>query len=115
VNKILDYPFVPSNLDSNNKLAFMLFSDFTTIMTSLLLAPALTKPTPPAGLSMPAGLSTNPQAHLPIEQSDSKPANCAVDPYFPPPISDQQFPPFDQDLAVVYRYRQQQGVNLGSW
>ncbi|KAJ6455697.1 glycoside hydrolase [Mycena sanguinolenta] len=27
----------------------------------------------------------------------------------------EAFPPFDQAKATVYRYRQQQGVNLGSW
>ncbi|KAJ7273594.1 glycoside hydrolase superfamily [Mycena haematopus] len=27
----------------------------------------------------------------------------------------ETFPPFDQAKATVYRYRQQQGVNLGSW
>ncbi|OBZ75975.1 Glucan 1,3-beta-glucosidase 3 [Grifola frondosa] len=40
---------------------------------------------------------------------------CKVEPYDPPPVSDQNFPPFDQAKANVYRYRQQQSVNLGSW
>ncbi|KAF7363339.1 putative dolichyl-phosphate-mannose--glycolipid alpha-mannosyltransferase [Mycena sanguinolenta] len=31
----------------------------------------------------------------------------------PDPV--EAFPPFDQAKATVYRYRQQQGVNLGSW
>ena len=39
---------------------------------------------------------------------------CYVEPYNAPPI-DQDFPPFDPSLASIYRYRQQQGVNLGSW
>jgi len=39
---------------------------------------------------------------------------CYVEPYNAPPI-DQDFPPFDPNLASIYRYRQQQGVNLGSW
>jgi hypothetical protein len=40
---------------------------------------------------------------------------CFVEPYNAPPILDQAFPPFDPSLASTYRYRQQQGVNLGSW
>ena len=41
--------------------------------------------------------------------------DCFVDPYNPPPVLAQTFPPFDQAKANVFRYRQQQGVNLGSW
>ena len=40
---------------------------------------------------------------------------CAVQPYNPPPVGDQTFPPFDLAKANVYRYRKQQSVNLGSW
>lgn len=40
---------------------------------------------------------------------------CAWQPYVPPPLGYQAFPPFDQTRANVYRYRQQQSVNLGSW
>jgi hypothetical protein len=41
--------------------------------------------------------------------------DCYVEPYNTLPIEDQDFPPFDPNLASIYRYRQQQGVNLGSW
>jgi glucan 1,3-beta-glucosidase len=41
--------------------------------------------------------------------------SCDVQPYDAPPISDQTFPPFDQTTANVFRYRQQQSVNMGSW
>lgn len=41
--------------------------------------------------------------------------SCIVQPYDPPPILSQTFPPFDQAKATIYRYRQQQSVNLGSW
>ncbi|TDL27386.1 glycoside hydrolase [Rickenella mellea] len=41
--------------------------------------------------------------------------SCEVDPYDPPPVVAQSFPPFDQAKANIYRYRQQQSVNLGSW
>jgi hypothetical protein len=40
---------------------------------------------------------------------------CHVEPYDVPDIDDQTFAPFDQTEANVYRYRQQQSVNLGSW
>ncbi|KAH7923868.1 glycoside hydrolase [Leucogyrophana mollusca] len=45
----------------------------------------------------------------------SQDPKCSVAPYDPPPILNQTFPPFDQSQANVYRYRQQQSVNLGSW
>ncbi|KAI0636795.1 glycoside hydrolase [Trametes polyzona] len=40
---------------------------------------------------------------------------CSVQPYYAPDLGQQAFPPFDQAKANVYRYRQQQSVNLGSW
>jgi hypothetical protein len=50
-----------------------------------------------------------PEQHKAAQNPD-----CNVEPYNAPPI-DQDFPPFDPNLASIYRYRQQQGVNLGSW
>jgi len=41
--------------------------------------------------------------------------SCSVDPYDAPSVGDQVFSPYDQTTAHVYRYRQQQSVNLGSW
>jgi hypothetical protein len=41
--------------------------------------------------------------------------SCAVDPYDENDIDDQTFARFDQTEANIYRYRQQQSVNLGSW
>ena len=41
--------------------------------------------------------------------------SCYVEPYDPPPVLSQTFPPFDQTKANIFRYRQQQSVNLGSW
>ncbi|KAI5124592.1 hypothetical protein M0805_003109 [Coniferiporia weirii] len=41
--------------------------------------------------------------------------SCNVDPYDPPQVLSQTFPTFDQVKANVFRYRQQQSVNLGSW
>ena len=40
---------------------------------------------------------------------------CHVEPYNAPQITQQTFPPFDPESAYIYRYRQQQSVNLGSW
>jgi len=42
-------------------------------------------------------------------------SSCNVDPYSIREPIDQSFPPFDQAKANIYRYRQQQSVNLGSW
>lgn len=41
-------------------------------------------------------------------------STCNVEPYNPPSVN-VTFPPFDEAMANVYRYRQQQAVNLGSW
>lgn len=41
--------------------------------------------------------------------------DCNPEPYLAPPITDQEFPPFDSAKAAIFRYRQQQSVNLGSW
>ncbi|KAK8853316.1 hypothetical protein IAR55_004020 [Kwoniella newhampshirensis] len=41
---------------------------------------------------------------------------CAVTPYSPPsPIKLEPFAEYDANKALIYRYRQQQSVNLGSW
>lgn len=40
---------------------------------------------------------------------------CFVQSYDPPPVLSQTFPPFDKAKANIFRYRQQQAVNLGSW
>ena len=41
--------------------------------------------------------------------------SCYVEPYNAPPILNQNYPPYNETIAKIYRYRQQQGVNLGSW
>jgi hypothetical protein len=40
---------------------------------------------------------------------------CHVQSYDPPPVLSQTFPAFDKAKANIFRYRQQQSVNLGSW
>lgn len=42
--------------------------------------------------------------------------SCSITPYTPPsPVLLESFPPYDASKALIYRYRQQQSVNLGSW
>ena len=48
-------------------------------------------------------------------RAQSNDPECYVEPYNAPQITQQEFPPFDSEIANVYRYRQQQSVNLGSW
>lgn len=40
---------------------------------------------------------------------------CYVEPYVSPPLGNPTFAPFDPAMSNLYRYRQQQSVNLGSW
>ncbi|WWD03768.1 hypothetical protein V865_001824 [Kwoniella europaea PYCC6329] len=41
---------------------------------------------------------------------------CSFTPYSPPsPVILEPFAPYDANKALIYRYRQQQSVNLGSW
>ncbi|RDB24049.1 Glucan 1,3-beta-glucosidase 3 [Hypsizygus marmoreus] len=70
-------------------------------------------PTRPVGAaqSVPSGLNF-------LEAGDSsapQPKGCDVEPYDAPPVENQVFAPFDATKANIYRYRQQQSVNLGSW
>ena len=46
---------------------------------------------------------------------DYRATSCEPEPYYAPPVTDQVFPPFDSAKATIYRYRQQQSVNMGSW
>ncbi|KAH8833859.1 glycoside hydrolase [Flagelloscypha sp. PMI_526] len=65
-------------------------------------------------------LSTSSASLLSTPSLDTRPqlaranSDCFVQPY-DAPVLDQTFPPFDNDLAQVYRYRRQHSVNLGSW
>ncbi|KAJ2922467.1 hypothetical protein H1R20_g14635, partial [Candolleomyces eurysporus] len=47
--------------------------------------------------------------------SDMSDPVCNVEPYDAPPVGFQEFPPYDEATATIFRYRQQQAVNLGSW
>lgn len=41
--------------------------------------------------------------------------SCDIEPYQPGDMVLEKFEPFDPGKALVYRYRQQQSVNLGTW
>lgn len=99
---------------------------FGALLQALRLTQGLYKPSPsPAGPSAYSNTlaADNPSGYgeLSGDATDSSSAgdsfddSCAWQPYDPLPLGDQTFPPFDQAKATVYRYRQQQSVNLGSW
>ncbi len=50
-----------------------------------------------------------------VKNLNPKDDSCTVERDTSPPLAPQTFSPFDQAKATVYRYRQQQSVNLGSW
>lgn len=50
-----------------------------------------------------------------IQTLDQQGKACHVDSYDAPAVDLQPFFPFDETKANVFRYRQQQSVNLGSW
>lgn len=60
----------------------------------------------------PIGVKSQAARQVPLDASQ---ADCSVDPYTSPFPLDEASPPFDQAMANIYRYRQQQSVNLGSW
>ena len=97
---------------------------FSALLQSLNLTAGLFKPTPgPLLLSTLGNISSfNPfgvLANSSIASSDPLDFNiqgsCNPEPYSAPPVTDQEFPQFDSAKATIFRYRQQQSVNLGSW
>lgn len=87
--------------------------NLTAVLAALRLSQSLVNPSPGAMNEIKSDFRF-------LEHSAVKGAskghiqNCAVDPY-DVPVQAPAFPPFDQTEANVFRYRQQQGVNLGSW
>jgi glucan 1,3-beta-glucosidase len=91
----------------------------------LLASPAITTNTINGTHHSTANSSSNLHSHADIppllldnvnfQNLNQRDSSCHVDPYDGPDISDQIFAPFDQTEANVFRYRQQQSVNLGSW
>ena len=96
---------------------------FGALLQSLNLTTGLFKPTPaPPLLSSLNGSSFDPFGifgNTSVASSDPLGFNvqgsCSPEPYLAPPVTDQEFPPFDSAKAAIFRYRQQQSVNLGSW
>ena len=97
---------------------------FSALLQSLNLTAGLFKPTPgpPLFSALGNGSSFDPLGILDntsVASSDplgfNTEENCNPEPYSAPPIADQEFPPFDSAKAAIFRYRQQQSVNLGSW
>ena len=96
---------------------------FGALLQVLSLTQGLYKPTPsPAGPTTYSKTlagdrpSTYDNSSSDTFDSSSSDSSCDwVPPYDAPPLGDQAFPPFDPAKATVYRYRQQQSVNLGSW
>ncbi|EIW60057.1 glycoside hydrolase [Trametes versicolor FP-101664 SS1] len=84
-------------------------------------APAQNKVAVSSGPSPNSNLGTNYQVHAPgnlsnIGTSAIKASTaCDAPDYDARDWGEQRFAPFDQAKANVYRYRQQQSVNLGSW
>ncbi|CDZ98740.1 glycoside hydrolase [Phaffia rhodozyma] len=79
----------------------------SSVLSAMGLVASIMKPVPLIGdiLSADGGLGIG-----------YRTANCsAVDAYEKSVVSLEEFAPFDQAVSSVYRYRQQQSVNLGSW
>ncbi|CDO72882.1 Glycoside Hydrolase Family 5 protein [Trametes cinnabarina] len=113
---------------------------FTVLLHSLGLSQGLFKPAPRTypttaqGLSKAAITSDESASHAggginyqlqsedpgtidkgePVDDAATS-TGCMIDPYDAYDADEQGFSTFDQDKANVYRYRQQQSVNLGSW
>ncbi len=112
---------------------------FTALMHALSLTQGSFKHTPESSQDVPAPPTFNRKIAAPAvndtqysygsmhhaSQSDysalhlvalsQQDANCSVQPYQIQDPAVQPFPPYDSAKATVFRYRQQQSVNLGSW
>lgn len=102
--------------------------NFLSAVLALDVMPATYKPTPvgprrhrnstgdidPTGAGSVLLVGPHSISFLPKVADMSDPA-CHVEPYDAPAVTFQDFPPYDEKLATVYRYRQQRSVNLGSW
>ncbi|KAI0372834.1 glycoside hydrolase [Pilatotrama ljubarskyi] len=108
---------------------------FVSLLHSLGLVQGLFKPVPnqyavtsqptEAKLAFPSSTDASPgknaqllaSANFPgiADQLNRVSVDCTVQPYDAPDLGAPSFPPYDSAKANVYRYRQQQSVNLGSW
>lgn len=115
----------------------MLPSQFSTLIQSLGLSSGFYKPCP-SHLNQTA-LQSIPQQSTPVPEvqyaaqqvhnfssqvnpRDDQQQNfntqydpCYVEPYHVPAPPEYPFDPYDEAKATIFRFRQQQSVNLGSW
>lgn len=101
-------------------------STFAALIQTLRLSQGLYKPTPPASPLSYSKTLAGTSSYTPYDSAgtgdssgddpslQSSSDSCAWLPY-DSPVENQTFAPFDLAKAAVYRYRQQQSVNLGSW
>ena len=89
-----------------------------------VLAPSVNPLLAPLGLSLIETSefnSTQATAHTSTPNTNatataySSNPQCVIDPYEVPPPTQYTFPPYNKADAAIYRYRQQQSVNLGGW
>lgn len=121
----------PSQFPSYFLTMVLTAAGFTSLLHSLGLMQGTFKPTPasfsygqshaqnkvastsPAASNLGSNFQSPPTGNISATESHS--VVCNVQPYDAPELGEQAFAPFDQAKANVYRYRQQQSVNLGSW
>ncbi|KAJ3566586.1 hypothetical protein NP233_g6906 [Leucocoprinus birnbaumii] len=84
--------------------------NLTAVLAALRLSQSLVNPSPGAANELKADHEFSAAKGL----LKGHVQDCVVDPY-DVPVQAPAFPQFDQTEANVHRYRQQQGVNLGSW
>lgn len=75
------------------------------------IPPVLNGPVPTPLVSVSTSL---PVGHTLLDSRSAQDDPCYVEPYTTL-LTTETLASFDQDLATVFRYRQQQSVNLGSW
>ena len=97
-------------------------SSFTLLLQTLGLMQGIGKPTPgiPSPLVSssekdPSLLQSHPLRPPPNLRIEYRSSDCSVEPYQSADCTKPVFAPFDSVQSTVYRYRQQQSVNLGSW
>ena len=89
-------------------------ASFTAFLAALSLAPAGLKPEP-ISVAAPPSVANNLIQSTKTDLPSTLLPECAVTPYLPALIPPPSMPPYDRKRANLYRYRQQQSVNLGSW
>jgi glucan 1,3-beta-glucosidase len=98
---------------------------FTALLKTLQLTQGLFKPVPgatvnnstldePASTPIAIVSASLPVGHTLLDGRSPQDSPCYVEPYTTP-LTTETVAPFDQDMATIMRYRQQQSVNLGSW